>query len=416
VAGLSLVAATWRLWIPHDHVPQVPLAFFAASWPEWFQWSALVGLIAGLVVTLFAVAPRIVQTALFMFAAGVTVLITGDQLRMQPWAYQFVILALVLALAADSEVLPLARLFIASFYIYSAITKLDHSFLHTLGQQFLSALGAAVGQSLDHWSERARLTAALAFPIGELAIGLALLASRLRRAAVVGAIVLHVLLLVILGPWGLHHKPGVLLWNAYFIAQDVIVFWPGRAVQTAIRPATHIQAATAGAGRFSTGAARAIALAAIVLPLLGPTTWFDMWPSWGLYASNSERTLLLVHRQAVADLPTELQVYCEAGDASIEPWLSLRIDRWVLESHDAPIYPQNRVQMAIATAIIARHQLAYRARIVRLSLADRWTGERISSVLASTAQIEAASNDYFFNARPRPAAARLSQDQPARDE
>ena len=38
------------------------------------------------------------------------------------------------------------------------------------------------------------------------------------------------------------------------------------------------------------GAARAFLAAVVVLPLAGPTAWFDHWPSWGLYAANAERT------------------------------------------------------------------------------------------------------------------------------
>ena len=46
---------------------------------------------------------------------------------------------------------------------------------------------------------------------------------------------LHGLLLVILGPWGLDHKPGVLLWNAYFIVQDVLLL-AGPVRQSQLQP------------------------------------------------------------------------------------------------------------------------------------------------------------------------------------
>ena len=403
LAGLTLVAATWRLWIPRElgipreQVPLVPLVSLAARLPDFGQWLALAILCTALAAQAFVTSPRWVRGLFVAFAFSVGALVLADQARLQPWAYQFVVLALVIALAREDQALTLVRLFIVSFYVYSALTKFDYSFVHTLGQQFLSALAALLPTTLDGWSERARLWAAMIFPAGELAIGVALLVPRLRKAAVAGAVALHVLLLVILGPWGLNHRPGVLLWNAYFVVQDVIVFWPlaADASEHAVRAVALTN--TSWANRF----AQWITAAAIVFPLLGPTTWYDMWPSWGLYASNAERTLLLVHRRAVEELPTSLQAYCASGDASLEPWLSLRLDRWVLDSLDAPIYPQNRYQLALAASLIDRHGLASRARIVRLDLADRWTGERASSVLASPAQIQSAAGDYFFNARAR---------------
>jgi len=115
-------------------------------------------------------------------------------------------------------------LFVIGFYFHSAVTKFDYSFLHTLGQQFLDALAALLGTPLDDWSDRARFTLAAAFPAGELAIAVGLCFAATRRVALAAALLLHGTLLLILGPWGLGHKPGVLIWNVFFIVQDVLLF------------------------------------------------------------------------------------------------------------------------------------------------------------------------------------------------
>jgi hypothetical protein len=392
--GLALVAATWRLWTPQDVFPQVPLVAAAGALPGWVEWLGLAGMLVGWCGALAAPAGRVATASLVLAAGSTAAMIVIDQERLQPWAYQFMLVALVLAWTEPRGAIVLVRLLVVSSYLHSGITKLDYAFLHTLGQQFLAALAGLGGGSLAHWSEGARLALAAVFPVGEIVIAAGLVFGPTRRAALAGAIALHVLLLAILGPWGLDHKPAVLVWNVYFIVQDVILFWQPRA-------------AAAAAGEADAARARApwpivaMVLAAVVLPLAAPWSWYDLWPSWGLYAASAECVRLGVHRGARGELPAELAALVEEPADASDPWLVLRLDRWALDALQAPIYPQNRVQLGVAQAVIERYGLGHRARIVRYGLADRRTGEREFSVLAGPAQVEAALDEYFFNGRGR---------------
>ncbi len=391
--GFLLVAVTWPLWTPQTVFPQVPLFRAALHVSNMAQWGAAGAMLAGLFGMLVLPAGRLARAALLLFAAGTASLVVMDQQRLQPWAYQFVLLAVVLAIAPARSALVLVRVFIVGFYFESAITKLDYSFLHTLGQQFLQTLVGFVGVSIEAWPLAVRLAAAAVFPLGELLVALGLWFTGTRRIALYGAIGLHVLLLVILGPWGLDHKPGVLAWNAFFIVQDVLLFWtPRRATANAT--------GSIGARRAPSPAVALVA-AAVLLPLLEPWGWFDMWPSWGLYASSAERVVLQIHRQGRHELPDSLERYLEAPEDPAEPWLTLRLDRWSLGALGAPIYPQNRVQLGIAQAVVGGGGWAQRARTIRLSRADRWTGERTSTIIQGAAQWNAVGGEYFFNTLPR---------------
>jgi hypothetical protein len=344
-------------------------------------------------------AGRFASLGLMVFAVAALVLVFLDQQRLQPWTYQFMLVAIVLAWAKPADALALLRLLVISFYFHSAVTKLDYTFLHTLGQQFLAALAGTLGASLEAVSPPARAVTAALFPVAELLIAVGLCFTRTRGAALAGAIVLHTLLLVILGPWGLDHKPGVLVWNVYFIVQDVVLFWTPR------RPP---RVAPRGAARsvFRSHApwgVQATIVAAVVLPLLAPTSWFDLWPSWGLYASCAQRVQLVVHRRELAQLPDALRCVAEASSDPLDPWLNVRLDRWALAVLGAPIYPQNRYQLGVAEAAIVRYGLVHRVRVLRFGLADRLTGEREHDVLPTLAKISAAANEYTFNARPNQA-------------
>jgi hypothetical protein len=398
VFGLGLVAATWRLWTPQHVFPQVPFFQWAAALPFGCQWIGAGAMLLGLAGAL--VGPRQGRwpaVALWLFAVAASGMMLLDQERLQPWAYQFVIVAVVLALADARAAFALLRLFTVSFYFYSALTKFDASFLHTLGQQFLSALAGVFGASLDGWSDFWRLATALLFPVGEAWVALGLCFARSRRWALAAAVLTHVLLLVILGPWGLHHKPGVLVWNLYFIVQDVLLFGTP-ALSKMVEPTGGKQPSPVGNVPWLV---QAMTAAAICLPLLGSTTWFDIWPSWGLYASCAERVALLIHRRGLEQLPDALQTFAEMPDDPDDPWLTLRLDRWSLDALGAPIYPQNRFQLGVAEAVIVRYQLGHRARVVRFDLAERFSGKRSHQVLAGLPQVIAAGDEYFFNTRPR---------------
>jgi hypothetical protein len=401
--ALTLCGATWPLWTRQHVFPQVPLVRAALEVPAWCQWVGAAGIVTGL--TLALVAPgdgRAARGALLLFATCATSMVVLDQQRLQPWVYQFVLLALALACTEARVALGLIRLLVISFYFHSALSKFDSSFLHTLGQQFLTALCGAVGVSYQGGSGNGPLALAMVFPAGELLVAVGLCFARMRRWALCGAIVLHGLLLVILGPFGLHHKPGVLLWNGYFVVQDLLLFGVSWSTSSEV-----VTTPRRSPDLVVPGPMAALWGGVVLLPLLAPTSWFDMWPSWGLYASCAQRITLLVHRREAERLPAELQPFLDRVDDD-EVWIPLRLDRWCLAALGAPIYPQNRTQLGVAEAVVVGCQLDHRARVVRSSLAHRWTAQRESDVLAGTTQIVGASDQYWFNSRPNQKLFRVS--------
>jgi hypothetical protein len=391
--GLLLVAATWRLWTPQTVFPQVPAFGAAGPWPGWIQWLGLAGMLAGLSGALVAAAGRWATASLVLFAASTAGMIALDQMRLQPWAYQYVLMALVLAVAEPRGAVGLLRLLLVGFYFHSALTKLDYAFLHTLGQQFLASLLGLGGLSVESWSEPARLAAAAVFPVGELLVAVALFFARSRRIGLAGAVVLHLVLLVILGPWGLDHQPGVLVWNVAFIVQDVLLFWFVSSRETTAEPAAQTVPAP--------WPASAMIGAALLLPFLAPTSWWDMWPSWGLYAASAQRVTLEVHRLEQEQLSAPLADWLEPPEDPSNPWLTLRLDRWALDALGAPIYPQSRVQLGVARGVAERFALGHRARAIRFDQAARFSGKRRFTVFHGPAQWEAAADEYWLNTRPR---------------
>ena len=124
----------------------------------------------------------------------------------------------------DKLCLTWLRRIVISIYIYSAVSKFDYQFVFTVGEQMLDVLLGFVGLETTGLPEWLQISLVLCLPMGELLIGGLLLFSRTRKLGGWLAIGLHASLLLVLGPWGLNHQPGVLIWNAWFIVQAWLLF------------------------------------------------------------------------------------------------------------------------------------------------------------------------------------------------
>jgi hypothetical protein len=390
--GLLLIASTWRLWIPGSEFPQVPLVYAAGYAPAWLQWILVALLPTSLVaVSILPCGSAWSRRALLILVAAYAALVFVDQQRLQPWAYELAIMAVVLALAGPAQAAKLLRVLVISVYVYSGFAKLDYTFAHTLGTEFLEQLSRILHLPIDAFSESQTAGLALLFPLTELIIA-GCLATRLRRIGLVISIGSHVALLLILGPVGLHHKSGVLLWNVFFIVQNLLLF--GRT--STAHPATAVDHANKVG--VSNRVATLTVVVAVLWPLLEPVGLCDHWLAWGLYAPRASRASLFIHDAATKSLPASLQSYLEPDNDA--DWRQFYIDRWSLGARGVPVYPQARAQLGIAESVIHRHGLQRAFQIIRFGPANRKTGEREHESLRTDADLRRAAGEYFFNSQP----------------
>jgi hypothetical protein len=332
-------------------------------------------------------------------------LVVLDQHRLQPWCVHIAVCLLVAAFASSERRLMYLTWFTASIYIYSALGKFDAQFLHTVGQDFARVILEGLGWNAQRVAYRLRIAMAIGFPIAELCIGVGMLFGPTRALAAVAAIVMHAVLLWVLGPWGLRHAWGVLLWNMLFIAMNVLMFlWPTRRSTNPLRalpgptmepePGASSNARTAvssGAiSNVSPKASSALApqtvqyrfgfidvflIGCLIVPLGERLGLVDHWLGWALYAPHSSRVHVAVSATAVEHLPSVVKpfVHCDAEETAL--WCDVRLDHWSLATLGAPVTPQQRFQIGAARALshfVADHEI----RVDVLSTADRWSGPR----------------------------------------
>ncbi|TVQ02788.1 MAG: hypothetical protein EA381_02510 [Planctomycetaceae bacterium] len=409
VALLSLVAITWRLWLPHfltgqsqwstgqgqwilAHFPAIPLI----SLPR----VVLAGLESiGLLLALgslirLVLCPRSGAIVTFLLVCGLTALFVGNQHRLQPWAYQAWLYAWVFTAWNTSRTCRVALTWLtASVYFYSALGKFDMQFLHTVGPdfiRFLSLDGAGSSGAAEGSATEAFNPIALLLPIVELTIAISLLIPRSRRIAGWGAFAMHLSLFLLLGPLWMNQSFAVLVWNLFLAAQAVWLFvLPGPVPDPSVASTGSLPGTTGPPSPLSLHQLlerklRPVASAIVLLALLLPTLerlprgqeygYWDHWLSWSLYSPHTSRTDIQIHQSAITELPERVRRFAEPS-VDDDGWLNLRIDRWSLDELSVPVYPQARFQLAVAERL-SRHvpPSAIRAKVRTTS--QRLTGAR----------------------------------------
>ena len=406
VSCLALIAATWRLWISQTVFPQVPAFAILCTAPAWLDWICLGCLIVGLGFLAAGRSGFLNTTGCLFVLVSLLAFFCLDQHRFQPWAYQLWLFTVIWLCCGLNYRVKLMNWLLVSIYFYSALGKLDFEFLHTVGQQMVGAMANLVGQDSSGISASLKLALVAIFPLIELAIAVGLAWPTSRRVAGIFAIGLHLTLINILGPFGLNHRLGVLIWNAQFVGLAYFLFVAKRVSV----PESEISERQLGLKieGWRNGYLQTLCSVLIAFVILMPSTerfgiW-DHWPSWALYAPHSSRVVVEVAAPSVRRLPAELVALInrptpEADEMPV--WVSIPMDIWSLQSLDTPIYPQSRFQLGVARRVASDVGSESEIRVTVLSTANRFTGRRQSTILEGNSEIANAGGNYWFNTTPR---------------
>ena len=417
---LALVAVTWKLWTPQSVFPQVPLIRAACDWPGWFDWVCLAVLVASSVALLVVArrgrAGRVASAGLAISLAGFFVL---DQHRLQPWAWQFFLLAVLLSLADDTTARRGWRWLVIGIYFWSAVSKLDYTFCHEQGPALLGGLKQAMGLRgiPNRWTEALDVVGSLGIALGEMSVAVLLAWPRARWLGLWTATIMHVALLAALGPFGLNHSLGVLLWNVFFIVQNWLLFRESAASHPSSGESVFVQVPlwlrdivtwpNSRPNRLALG----VIVAAMTWPVLEPFGHCDHWLAWAVYSSRADGSLISASHPSVNG---ELGGF--VGPYFVhEQFFSSKLDisQWSLGVLGVPGHPQARFQIGVALALYDRFDPSDLA-MFRWTVASRWTGEgHRATTLYDADEIDAESKSFNFNARPRLTTFALEQKNPS---
>ncbi len=388
-----MIATTAPLWIGSSRFPQVPFLPWLTPTPAWFEPTTTGLLLLGLGLSCWRTSARI---GLGLAWIALATLIVGDQHRLQPWAYQFLLVAPALVLLSARQGLGFARLYVLILYIHSGLSKLDYAFAHEMGPSMLEALTEPLGLNPSSWSERWRTGLCLAMPGAELLFGIGLMFRWTRAIAWIGSMAMHTTLILILSPLGMDHSPNVLIWNASMLLGNLVLFHPWTDRWFAFEAPQTEDASD----RFAPGI-RLIFLAAAILPAFERVGWYDTWPSMALYASHNERATIFVHRDHLDAYPDWLRRQIATSDQGVPPWHRVDVTAWSRAVRGAPAYPQARARFGIAESLAAHYGGEHPVLLVVEGRADRWTGVRDREAFRGLEAIRRQADRFTLNARCR---------------
>lgn len=294
----------------------------------------------------FAVLPA------YRVAGGITALSAGlmlaalDQLRWQPWCYQYWLTILILlplgSLRANSlRCMNLVRWISIATYLWSGLHKCNHGFAQFYGiwvtEDFLVQSPAPLRPLIasGYW---------IAGPL-EILIGILFLLPASRRLAVVLACTMHLAILLLLGPIFDGDNLVILPWNVAMIALAIVLFWNFKAGLGTPLP-----------GKRETVLAWAVGLLVFLMPMLSIMRAWPLYFSFHLYSGQEQRMQLVLTPAGVAKLDTDhrkqLQPSPVSGELQVIDYLS-----WSLDTMGVPIVDESRVLLAISKELAGKFSL-----------------------------------------------------------
>jgi len=338
---LAGVALSPRLWLSDRAYPLTPVSDFWPTIPPPLDLVLFGGLVLALLAMLVWPRPKGTKWVLASVLGLALVLALGDQSRWQPWAYQYFWMTFALfwypwrdsqGAAPSQRSIPLhaCRLILAGIYFWSGCSKCNHNFRESV---FPWLFGPLLDLLSPEAAEFARQYLSYAVGPLEALIGFGLLVPSLRIPSVIFAVVMHVGILWVLGPFNHCWNTIVWPWNVVMPALVIVLFW--RVDDVSFLELTW--------PRWRAGHCALLVLFWI-LPALHGWGYWDSYLSACLYSGNTAEASVRFGWPSLLHLPEDVQKQATSvgGDE-----YDLLLTTWSFTELNVPAYPAQRVFLHI---------------------------------------------------------------------
>ncbi len=344
-------ALSYNLWVRTGLIPAVPAFSFLPTIP--YVYEVIVSFCVVVLILLNSVyTKRVLMVALLALLA---VYVLFDQLRLQPWLYQYWWMMFVLAACPwyivkssqiKSTVIAL-QLIIAAIYIYSGLQKLAVPFFLDIFPWMIEPLVAVLPQSLQQLPFYFGLTV----PFIEIFIGIGLLIPRYRNLALLGVFGMCTFVLSMLGPWAHNWNSVVWPWNVIIAIMAFILFYKSHSISLlelfSLRNSI---------------VKNLVVLFFFVMPLWSFSGSWDSYPSYSLYSGNVADAYIVV--EDGSDIHEELRPFFTQESSGI---FKLGLQHLSMTDRNVPMYPEERVYKSIFSDFCKQKKIPVGAQLVTKS-------------------------------------------------
>lgn len=386
---LLLMLSTWKLWTGQSDFPGVPL--LPVSIPALVLPCASATLVLSCLLIIFhplrhqgpeASPPTASRRPYILALIAGLIPVLCNQHCLQAWHWLFLLTLLLAITSPSSSLVPSLRLTVSIIYICSGLSRIsanpESGIAGMITRQLLellsgsSAAGPAAVNLLCHLLTLVEITTGC------------LLLSTSRFKTTLGtqlSVLMHVALLLALGPLGLNHHAGVLFWNLCFPLLVTILFFNRTSLPADVR-------------KWPIGA-----LLIGIFSVSGLFGFADNWPSWQLYSSRPESWTLWIHRNDTPLLPEAVQNWL--ANSVQDNWIPVRLDRLSLHSTGSPIYPEDRFQLAVISRLLQTVPASVRVRVTIDEPHPFLWWQRSSRELSSRLSLQQEHDRFLLNSHAR---------------
>lgn len=320
---------TWKAWISDRIFPVIPVLDFLPEFSNAFHLFLFSCSLLGLAFCFFFPKRK------YIFVAFLIVEIFScflDQMRWQPWEYQYILIFLFYLSykKGTQQLLQLSAFTLCFIYIFSGLHKFNGGFLHLIWktlilEKFFHLDKNLIATSWIHYS-------GLMLAIIEFSLGFSLLLLPKKKIAAVLLILMHVILLIILGPFGLNYNPSVWPWNVALMSFLFILFCSGEEVRF-------------NSFFFQQKINRAVILLVGVLPILSFIGYWDSFLSFKVYPGNSR--LLVFCTKNLEEYPELKKFETKNKFMKNKNGASIFLGKMAISELQVAIYPEERTFIKI---------------------------------------------------------------------
>lgn len=327
IAFFWLITKVWsyKTWITDRIYPVIPPLDILKNVPGFVHVFLLGFSLLALLLILCVKENRLVLILLFLSELISCFL---DTVRWQPWEYMYmcILLIMIIHFHKPKNVLLLMHLFLVSIYIFSGLHKLNRGFLSLAWMNMI--LIDFFGLSMDTILKYKLFFVGLLIPATEILLAVLLLLSKSKRKISYVLIIIHLIVLIIIGPFGLQHNSVVWFWNLAMIGILLIMY---------VRPIDPVTI------NFCRSNSYWLALWFImpVFSFLGH--WYQYF-SFNLYSGKGEQIYMCFSKKE-----EELKPYFESETNSICPGKPcLNLQNWALSEIKSAPLPETEIYRKIA--------------------------------------------------------------------
>ena len=330
ICWLAAKITGWKVWVTERTFPVIAPFDFLNNIPSKLHWLFFLCSVALLLLLVIKPANKIFQYSLFFSELCSCIL---DQNRWQPWEYLylFILFIFIVNKKNAATIITCFTIILATIYMYSGLHKFNDNFLTsmwdgTILKRFFKIPAWLYHVKLIHYS-------GYLLPAIESLAGLGLLFSKTKKVSAIILVAMHIFILLLIGPLGLHYNKIVWPWNIAMIIYLYFLF-----IKKDTAPSQNIA--------LLNKSNKIILLCWTILPALNFIGLWDNYLSWCIYSYNLPLMAICIKDSATA---TQFHSYLNKKDSLniCDSNALLNIQNWALKEMNVPAYPEERVYKKI---------------------------------------------------------------------